>query len=206
MMRITLAVATAAFVAVGSHAGVSAYTSNTSEIVNVTNTALFDDIVTNTPLQNYTEDGLRVHIDDFAFGGFTPPGFDGSGFWYPNGGVTELGDITKTDGTDFDSIDFQVSHGFGGNQIWVWMQVYNDGGLIAEFDFDVIGGTYIGVTGGGFDQILVGSYADGATRDEHDPANLNAIAIDNMNAGIIPAPGALAVLGLAGLTARRRRR
>ena len=90
--------------------------------------------------------------------------------------------------------------------MYLWIQLYSDGGLVSEIDLDATTGEYVGITGGGFDQVLIGSYASSELRDEHNASNRNAIALDNIRVGtVIPAPGTLAIsaLGLIGLRRRR---
>ena len=177
-----------------------------SQIVNVQGLATFDGLTNGDPLQNYMEDGLTLDVNDFAFV-FTPPGFlpEWGPPYYPNGGANDLDTITRTDGEDFQALEMHVSHGFGGSTIFVWIQAFLDGGLVDEFDVNIQGGTLVGLKGT-FDQVLMGSDGDAATRDQHNPLNLNAIALDNVTFGQIPAPGAIALLGLAGVVGRRRRR
>ena len=177
-----------------------------SQIVNVQGLATFDDLMNGSPLQNYMEDGLTLDVNDFAFV-FTPPGFlpEWGPPYYPNGGIDDLDNITRTDGQNFQALEMNVSHGFAGTTIYVWIQAFLDGGLVDEFDVNIQGGTLVGLKGA-FDEVRMGSFADAATRDTHNPLALNAIALDNVIYGQIPAPGAIALLGLAGVVGRHRRR
>lgn len=207
-MRITVPLlgALAAYGFGSASLGQVVYYQDASQIVTVLGEATFDDLINGSPLQNYMEDGLTLDVNDFAFV-FNPVGFPSEWTppYYPNAGVLDLITITRTDGQDFQALEMYVSHGFGGSSIWVWIQAYLDGGLVDQFDADVQGGTLIGVSGT-FDELRISSYADAATRDLHDPLQLNAIALDFVTHGLIPGPGAFALLGLAGVIGPRRRR
>ncbi len=125
--------------------------------------------------------GLIVNVNDFAFV-TTFCGFANPNCYYPNGGVNERIVITKQSGADFSILETHVSHGFGGCTIYVWATAYLDGNPVADFDIDVPGGTLLGCSGN-FDELRIGSYQDAATRDQHNPALLNAIALDDMEHG-----------------------
>jgi hypothetical protein len=176
-----------------------------TEIGSLLGDATFDTMATYDPLQNYMEDGLTLDVDDFAFV-FTPPGFDPA--WgppyYPNGGAYDDVVITRTDGGDFEVLEMNISHGFGGTDIYAWARAYLDGGMEAEFDLDVQGGELIGFTGV-FDELRISSYSDAATRDLHIPDSFQAIALDNVAFGYIPEPASLALLGMGVLLLSRRR-
>ncbi len=146
-----------------------------SRIDKPTGCAVFCCLETFDPLDAYQEDGLNVFANDFAFK-FNPCGFDGN--YYPNGGMEERVRISRTDGGDFGHLEFEVAHGYGGCNIFIWATAYLDGNPLGDFAADVSGGTLIGFEGT-FDEIIVGAYADAAMRDEMNESNLNAIAIDN---------------------------
>jgi len=175
-----------------------------SEIGVLLGDATFDDLQTYDPLQNYHEDGLILDVDDFAFV-YTPPGFDPA--WgppyYPNGGCNDDDVITRIDGLDFEVLEMNVSHGFGGMDIFVWARAYLNDAMVDDFDIDVRGGTLIGFTGV-FDELRISAYSDAATRDLHIPDSFQAIALDNVAFGYIPEPGTLALLGLGVFLVRRR--
>ncbi len=207
MSKTTLGIAAAIALSAVGLADVTFY-QGTSQIDVVLGQATFDDLQTRDPLQNYQEDGLTLDVDDFAFVGFRPNGFppEWGAFYYPNGGVREQVDITRTDGQDFEVLEMNVSHGFAGADIWVWMQAYLDNVLVDQVDADVKGGTLLGVSGD-FDEVRIASYANAATRDAHNPGNLNAIAQDFVTHGrLAPEPTSLALLGFGGLALLRRRR
>ena len=168
--------------------------------------ATFDGLQNGSPLQNYQEDGLTLDVNDFAFV-FTPVGFNPA--WgppyYPNGGIDDLDEITRTDGQDFNVLEMNMSHGFAGLNIFAWIQAYLDGGLVDQFDVDFQGGTLIGLTGV-FDEVRIGAYGSAATRDLHDPSQLNAVAVDNVAFGLVPEPTSLALLSVGALALLRRHR
>ena len=175
-----------------------------SEIGVLLGDATFDNMQTFDPLQNYQEDGLILDVDDEAYV-FTPPGFDPA--WgppyYPNGGCEDDVVITRIDGLDFEVLEMNVSHGYGGLDIFVWARAHLDNALVDDFDIDVRGGTLIGFTGV-FDELRISAYSDGATRDLHIEDSFQAIALDNVAFGDIPEPGTLALLGLGVFLVRRR--
>ena len=189
-------------------AGISTYTDASSQISSITNSADFNGLINFQSLYEYNEDGLEVSIDRSYFS-WNPPGFDGSEMFYAGTGSLDLVEISLG-GSDFADIDMQVSSGWlenGPATMYLWVQAYQDGNLVQEFDIDAIGGQYIGLQGGGFDQLFIGSYVTAEVRDLHDASQRNAIAIDNIRAGTVPAPGTLAipVMLLAGLRPKRTR-
>ncbi len=153
--------------------------------------ATFDDLGPGDSLVGYEEDGLRLSIDAIQGGGFIPTGFDGSGFYYPSGGGFDLINVMRTDGVAFEALEMNVSSGLGaGSTNFMWIQVWDDGWLVAEFDIDLPQGTLIGITGT-FDEVRLGSYFSAAQRDAHEMTNLNVLALDNVAFGTILGPGAL---------------
>jgi hypothetical protein len=190
----------------GVSAGISTYTSENSLISSITNTANFNSLLNFQSLQNYTEDGLEVSIDRTYFS-WDPPGFDGSEMFYAGTGSLDLVEISLEE-DEFADIDMQVSSGWledGPAIMYLWIQAYNDGNLVQEFDINAIGGEYIGFQGGGFDQIFIGSYVTAEIRDLHDAGQRNAVAIDNIRAGSIPAPSTLTVPAMLIVGLRRTR-
>lgn len=204
MKRAVLGIAAAVALSATGFAQVTLH-QGASEIGVPLGLATFDGLVNGTPLQNYQEDGLTLDVNDFAFV-FTPAGFNPA--WgppyYPNGGVGDLDEITRTDGQDFNVLEMNMSHGFGGSNIFAWIQAYLAGGLVDQFDVDFQGGTLIGLTGV-FDEVRIGAYGTAATRDQHNPLNLNAVALDNVEFGLVPEPASLALLGIGALALLRRR-
>jgi len=190
-------------------AGVTASTSASSLIVDATNAALFNDLTDGQSLLGYEEDGVRVSVNRTYYN-WDVPGLDSSGMFYPNTGSLELVDISRSSGADFQDLDMQIASGWSPESIgtvFVWVQLYNDGSLVQEFDIDMLAGSYLGFAGGGFDQVLIGSYVNAERRDLHNPFERNAIAIDNLRLGtLVPAPASTAMLGLGLLMGTRRRR
>lgn len=184
--------------------------------------ALGFDVVTNTEdFESYAQfedpgtpfsspGGFDFDLDS---GAFVIWGFDGVGFptnsVYQNGGASAMTQISMTDGSDIPAIQFDVANGFGpADPQNVWVRTYNNG-VATGFDFqfnsmaapDTI---TIWSDGTAFDEIRVQAYNVDIGGDE---AQYGAASIDNMMVGTpIPAPGVLALFGLAGLAARRRRR
>lgn len=192
----------------GAFAGVATYTSDSSLMGSVTNFADFNALVNGQSLLNYQEGGLEISSDRTYFS-WNAPGFDGSEMFYPDTGALSLVEISMVDGSSFADLEMQVSSGWTQGAIgtnYIWVQAFDGANLVGEFDLDVLSGRYLGITGGDFDLIRIGSYASASIRDGHDPSARNAIAIDNLSAGVVPAPGASATLLIAGLIASRRRR
>ena len=200
---------TIAICASGTLAGISTYTSDTSLMGSIIGHADFNGLVDNQSLLNYQEDGLGVSINRTYFS-WNPPGFDGSEMFYANTGSLELVEITRANGEDFGDLDMQISSGWFPDDlgdVFLWIQIYNDDELIQEFDLNTIAGEYVGLVGGGFDRVLIGSYVTADIRDSHVANARNAIAIDNLRAGtMIPTPGSIAILAIAGMFASNRRR
>jgi len=189
-------------------ASISTYTNNTSLIGGLTNFADFNNLNNFQSLLNYQEDGLQVsaHRDYFSW---NAPGLDGSEMFYAGTGALELIDISLVNGDNFGDIDMQISSGWSPvvvGTMYLWVQLYDDGGLVSEFDINAQSGDYVGFAGGGYDQILIGSYASAEVRDSHDASARNAIALDNISAGtVVPAPATLLVPAMAMIGMRRRR-
>ena len=183
MNRMLYVAAAAAGMAMASTAVAQVtFHTGTSEIVTPTDKAVFCCLDTFDDLNGYTEAGLLVDINNFHFR-FTPCGFSSSQMYYPNTGTLARIDITRIDGNDFDVIEMDVSHGFAGCTLFVWISAYQNGAHVASFDADVTGGTLIGLSGGGYDEVRVGSYGDAATRNAHIESNHSAIAIDSLEYG-----------------------
>lgn len=195
--------------ATGANAGIDSYISSGTMIVDSTNSANFNGLTTGQSLLGYEEDGLRVSVNR-AYFSWDAPGLDGSEMFYPSTGALELVDISLSSAADFQDLDMQIASGWTPNEIgsvYAWVQLYDDGSLVQEFDLDFAAGSYVGFVGGGFDQILIGSYATSELRDGHNPSERNAIAIDNIRAGtFVPTPGTGVLLSMGLLFGARRAR
>ena len=135
-------------------------------------------------------------------------GSEGNFAWYPNGGDYGYTAITMQDGSDFGDISFIVGSGYGGGTHSVYYELANNGSVVQNGTLSQASGTWLGFSGGGFDEVRVrdsytftSSFTDGAT---------NAIALDSIKTvGAIPEPGTyalmLAGLSAVGFVARRRR-
>jgi len=209
LKQLMMSVCTIAVLTMGAGAGVVSYTSSTSLMGSVTNFADFNDLINTQSLTNYQEDGLELSVNRNYFS-WDAPGFDGSEMYYANTGSLELVDISMVDGGDFNDLDMQISSGWASDalsDVYLWIQIYNGNQLVQEFDINSIAGAYVGLSGGGFDRVLIGSYASAENRDAHDASARNSIAIDNLRAGtMVPSPSGLSILITMGLIATRRGR
>ena len=193
----------------GACAGITSYTDTSSMLTDITNSADFNGLAPGQSLVGYEEDGFRLNVNRTYFS-WDAPGLDGSEMFYSNTGALELVEITMSNGEDFRDVDMQISSGWTQSQVgltYIWAQLYDDGQLVGEFDVDMVTGSYLGLAGGGFDQILIGSYVTASIRDAHNSNERNAIAIDNLRQGtLVPAPGAALLLGMGSLAFTRRTR
>jgi hypothetical protein len=189
-------------------ADISTYTSDSTLIGGVTNSANFNGLVNEQSLDGYQEDGIEVSVSRDYYS-WDAPGLDGSEMFYANTGALELIDISLVSGEEFTDVDMQIGSGWSPQNIgtiYLWVQFYSDGSLVSEMDIDATTGEFVGFVGGGFDLMRIGSYASAEIRDSHNEFARNAIAIDNLSVGtLVPAPGSLAV-GMIGLVGMRRRR
>lgn len=193
ILRACAAAAVALTMATTTSAGVDFYRS-TSRIQTSDGLLTFRDITQNgQTLVNYMDQGLTVDVNDFAFV-FTPCGFDNPNIYYPNAGVGERITITRNDGRPFDILEMQISHGFAGCTVYAWITAYDGHTVVGDFDADIAAGSLIGLQGT-FDRVDISSYNTPELRDEHNPANQNAIALDNMEYGRGASEYALRVTG-----------
>lgn len=191
-------------------AGISTYSNDASLMVDVTNFADFNSLSDGQSLMGYEEGGLTTSVNR-SYYSWDAPGLDGSEMFYASTGALELASISRNDGEDFQDLDMQISSGWTPDAVgtvFLWLQLYDDGNLIYEANLDIQSGEYVGFVGGGFDQVLIGSYVNETIRDSRNPNARNAIAIDNISAGtfFVPAPGAIGLLLFGGVVTSRRRR
>ena len=129
---------------------------------------------------------------------------------YQNGGANGMTTVSLTSGGDINQIQFDAANGFGpADPHNVWIRAYNNGSPAGfDFEFFVAAGSTLTVwstDGTVFDELRVQSY--GATAIEGLETQFGAVSIDNIIVGQgMPAPGAIALLAVAGLAPRRRRR
>lgn len=193
-----------------SLASISTYTDDISRIEDTTNHANFNGLVNEQSLANYTEDGLLLNVNRSYFS-WSVPGLDGTEMYYASTGALDLIDISLVSGDDFTDIDMQLGSGWTQEvigEMYLWVQLYDNGNLVEELDIDMTSGEYLALVGGGFDQIRIGSYVTADIRNSHDTSERNAIAIDNISHGTyvpVPAPGTLAISSIALIGLRRRR-
>jgi hypothetical protein len=190
--------------------GISNYAADTSLIVDVTASADFNSLTPGQSLLGYEEGGLRTSMNRNYYS-WDAPGLDGSEMFYASTGSLERTDITRIGAENFTDIDMQISSGWTPSTIgavYLWVQLFDDGSLVYEAGIDIQSGDYVGLVGGGFDQILIGSYASAEIRDSRNPVARNAIAIDNISVGtVVPTPAGISVLLIGGgIGARRRQR
>ncbi len=210
-----LAYAAGILCAVGSAQAVNLYIGHDNNFVS-TDTAIFDDTVlanggTTASIPGIETHGINVKSiyvnESDGFWGYAFPGGNGTPSCYFNGGQNDIMSITRLGGGDFDTIETQIGAGWGGPNGYFWVRAFNNGSPVADFDVDATYGTIIGLRGGGFDEVRIAGYNDAGTRNQHNEQNYSAGAIDNFAwGGAVPAPGAAGLLGLAALTAGRRRR
>lgn len=191
-----------------SLAGISTYASDISLIGDITNHANFNGLINDQSLANYQEDGLELDSSR-SYYSWDAPGLDGSEMYYASTGSLEQISISLVEGNDFTDMEMQVGSGWSPISIgtmYLWIQLFDNGQLVSEIDLDATTGQFIGLVGGGFDEILIGAYASAGLRDGHNPSERNAIAIDNISVGtVVPAPSVLAVAGMGLMGLRRRR-
>lgn len=160
-----------------------------SQIVRLDGEARFDDAPYMRRWPTYHEGGLDIHLDDDIWHHSPSIGLPDLPLYFANGGHTDVIVITKSDGGAFDALEANVSNGWNDPEhTWIWIQAWHDGELVGESDLDALTGETIGVMGE-FDEVRIGAYESALIRDQHNRANLNAIAMDDIRFGATDAGG-----------------
>lgn len=170
--------------------------------------ATFDTIVTGTALLGYTENNLRVSIDDDAYTEFTPgPGFDDN-FHYGSSGNNSYVSISTVDSQNITGLEFLLGSGWYGAPGYMAWEIYKAGSLVGLGNSGFISaGTVVGWRDDiGFDELRVGFSIDSS----YHLGDYQAIALDNLNvqtSSPVPEPSTFLLLGagLAGIGLLRRR-
>ncbi len=213
-MKLTQIVASVSFAALSMGAAQAAVVETTDFIGSPTHFNGFESIGSTSSFgATYSEDGITVtqingQLNDIWTTATPYVGGQGNFVWYPNGGDNGYTSITMQDGSDFGDISFIVGSGYGGGAHSVYYELANNGSVVQNGSLSQVSGTWLGFSGGGFDEVRVrdaysftASFTDGQT---------NAIAIDSIKTiGAIPEPETyalmLAGLSAVGFVARRRR-
>ena len=212
-MKLTHIVAAISFAALSMGAAQAAVVETTDFIGSPAHFNGFESIGSSTNYgATYTEDGITVtqingEINDIWTTATPYVGGVGNFVWYPNGGDNGYTSITMQDGSDFSDMSFIVGSGFGPGAHSVYYELANNGSVVQSGSLSQVSGTWLGFSGGGFDEVRVRD-SNGFTSSLTD--GYNALAIDSIKTvGAIPEPGTyalmLAGLGAVGFVARRRR-
>lgn len=199
-------------------AAVSVSNSATATFTSPDRNAVFTQLTNGDSLLNYTEDGLRVSVDDTQYepGVFFGDGINTNLVHYGQSGNASFVTIARTDTAPITDLEFRKGTGYnsclfngGTGCSFVWEALRGgstiDSGRVANY---VVGDYYRFSDAQGFDAFRVASYNDltstfGAT---------NAIALGDVRVGSsvapvpLPATAMLLMGGLAGLGALGRRR
>lgn len=154
----------------------------------------------------YTEGGMQFWIFGEGSSGYGGCGSDGYGY-YSDGGGYHATQIIRSGGGNFGALEFVAADGWGQCYNYGYAEAYLGGVLQGGFDIEGNGNSTVYGFSGNFDELQVAFYNNPNDRNTHSFATYNAGTIDHVTfQGGVPTPGAAAVLGLAGLTAGRRRR
>lgn len=134
------------------------------------------------------------------------PAPQGTYSWYPDGGDSGYTKITRSNGSDFSGVGFLTGSGWRADPTRTRYVLLDGGSIVLEGFIDKTAGnvvTYLGFSGGGFDEIRV---YDHLASSEN---TANALALDSIEIdGSVPEPGMLALIGLSlgalGLARRRK--
>jgi hypothetical protein len=193
--RVRLLLLGIALLAIPAAAPAQITTYSGAQITNPTGTLLFT-WTGSVSLANYQEAGLRVSCNSADAGQgcsrcCRPWGFSQGGYYY-GGPLQQLVTITRADGGALSALEFQAGDLYNGCEagdgtIYLWA-LASSGGNVTSFDINAPSGSYVGFSGV-FDEVQVAAYSNAYGRDLHDPAQPQAIAMDNMRYLASPCPG-----------------
>lgn len=170
-----------------------------SRIVLTLGDATFDGLAPGADLAAYQEGGLIIAAPDsqyveppppLVWGGVPPPPiitFDcilpNPPVFRPQGGVNALVSIARADGAAILALEMRANVFDSAHQaVYLWLRVMRRGIVRGDFNLDVPCGTRVGVRGV-FDELRAGAYVNAATRNAHNPAAHNLLAIDDVAFG-----------------------
>ena len=167
----------------------------------------------------YVEDGISVQQINGDLGNDIQTTFpaEGSRGWYPISGDYGYTEIRMSDGSDFFNVGFLAATGYTAPGTYSLLyELRNDGAPVQSGSIAGLGrgGTgfegfsYFGFGGGGFDTIRIADNTFGRT-SVGQTSLLQALAIDSIEASLVPIPGALwlfssGFLGLIGIARRKK--
>jgi hypothetical protein len=173
--------------------------------------ATFDAITFNgLDLSSYSEDLLSISVPDPSFVGFDP--FNGgpfTAFHYGTAGNSNFVTIRGTDNAVFSAMEFLLGTGFQEDTVARirWATFLNNV-QTGTGQSVLVEGTIVGWSDpSGFDELRV--IADNGTVGTLNFGDFQAIALDDVQAQLVPEPSTAALLlasGLAALAVMRRRR